>query len=100
MRCKSTGFGGEYRKRDILCYNFKEARRQKTHRKEMVKLLEGKLAGHKIRGAKAHNRTIGIQAIQTLSDLEVASVLNFQDILVKDTDSKNGCHPAQLQLGL
>jgi len=44
---------GERRKRYILCHNPKEARRQEAHRKEIVRLLEKKLAEHKNRQATA-----------------------------------------------
>ncbi len=44
---------GERRRRYILCYNPKEARRQNTHREAIVKLLEKKLAKHKNRDAAA-----------------------------------------------
>lgn len=42
---------GERRKRYILCYNPKEAKRQCTHREEVVALLERELASHKDRKA-------------------------------------------------
>ena len=42
---------GERRKRYILCYNPKEAKRQCTHREEVVALLEREMASHKDRKA-------------------------------------------------
>lgn len=44
---------GERRKRYILCYNPKEAERQKTHRQFLVELLEQELACHKDHSATA-----------------------------------------------
>ena len=44
---------GERRKRYILCYNPKEAERQRKHRQMIVELLEDKLARHKDRSATA-----------------------------------------------
>ena len=44
---------GERRRRYILCYNPKEAKRQKAHRKSIVELLERELICHKDRDAKA-----------------------------------------------
>ena len=41
----------ENRKRYILCYNPKEARRQAQHRAEIVIMLEGKLKSHKTKNA-------------------------------------------------
>jgi len=38
---------GEYRRRYILCYNPKEAKRQKKHRAEIVRLLEEELDRHR-----------------------------------------------------
>ncbi len=44
---------GERRKRYILCYNPKEARRQHKHRQMIVKLLEDELERHKDKSATA-----------------------------------------------
>ena len=44
---------GERRRRYILCYNPKEARRQKTHRENVVELLEKKLTKHPDKKATA-----------------------------------------------
>ena len=44
---------GERRKRYILCYNPKEAERQRKHRQMIVELLEDELARHKDRSATA-----------------------------------------------
>lgn len=44
---------GERRKRYILCYNPKEAKRQKMHREMTVSLLEQELAGHPDTSASA-----------------------------------------------
>ncbi|MEA1867291.1 MAG: IS1634 family transposase [Thermodesulfobacteriota bacterium] len=44
---------GERRTRYILCYNPKEARRQKKHREEIVALLEAELSVHKNPSATA-----------------------------------------------
>jgi transposase len=44
---------GERRKRYILCYNPKEAKRQRIHREETVALLEAKLESHKDSSATA-----------------------------------------------
>jgi hypothetical protein len=44
---------GERRKRYILCYNPKEAERQRKHRQIIVELLEDELARHKDRSATA-----------------------------------------------
>jgi hypothetical protein len=44
---------GERRKRYILCYNPKEAKRQRKHRQMIVELLEDELAHHKDRSATA-----------------------------------------------
>lgn len=44
---------GERRKRYILCYNPKEAKRQKLHREMTVSLLEQELAGHRNTSASA-----------------------------------------------
>jgi hypothetical protein len=44
---------GERRKRYILCYNPKEAKRQRKHRQMIVELLEDELARHKDRSATA-----------------------------------------------
>ena len=60
---------GERRKRYILCYNPKEAKRnQSKHREEVVALLERELASHKDRKATQSmgHRTIGLPAVQTL----------------------------------
>ncbi len=45
--------GGERRKRYILCYNPKEARRQQKHRQMIVGLLEAELGRHQDQSAKA-----------------------------------------------
>ena len=45
---------GERRRRYILCYNPKEAARQKEHRKHIVSLLEKELARHPDKSATAH----------------------------------------------
>lgn len=52
---------GERRKRHILCYNPKEAKRQKKHRHMIIELLEAELDRHKDRS------TIGQWAIELLS---------------------------------
>ena len=44
---------GERRKRYILCYNPKEAERQRKHRQMIVELLEDELARHKDRSSTA-----------------------------------------------
>ncbi|MGD9192880.1 MAG: transposase, partial [Desulfobacterales bacterium] len=44
---------GERRRRYILCYNPKEAKRQKKHRAHIVEILEQELARHSDRSAKA-----------------------------------------------
>jgi hypothetical protein len=44
---------GERRRRYILCYNPKEAKRQQKHRAHIVKMLEQELARHPDRSAKA-----------------------------------------------
>jgi transposase len=44
---------GERRKRYILCYNPKEARRQQKHRQTIVELLENELDRHKNKSATA-----------------------------------------------
>ena len=44
---------GERRRRYILCYNPKEAERQRAHRDEIVRLLEEELASHRDRDASA-----------------------------------------------
>jgi transposase len=44
---------GERRRRYVLCYNPKEAERQRTHREEIVRMLEEELAGHRDRDASA-----------------------------------------------
>ena len=44
---------GERRKRYILCYNPKEAERQRKHRQMIVKLLEDELGRHKDKSATA-----------------------------------------------
>jgi hypothetical protein len=44
---------GERRKRYILCYNPKEAERQKKHRKSVIELLEYELGRHKDQSATA-----------------------------------------------
>jgi len=44
---------GERRKRYILCYNPKEAERQRKHRQMIVELIEDELARHKDRSATA-----------------------------------------------
>jgi hypothetical protein len=44
---------GERRKRYILCYNPKEAKRQRIHREETVTLLEAELSSHKDPSATA-----------------------------------------------
>jgi hypothetical protein len=44
---------GERRKRYILCYNPKEAKRQRKHREMIVKLLEDELDRHKDKSATA-----------------------------------------------
>jgi len=44
---------GERRKRYILCYNPKEAKRQRKHRQIVVKLLEDELDRHKDKSATA-----------------------------------------------
>jgi len=44
---------GERRKRYILCYNPKEAKRQREHRKMIVELLEAELDRHKDKSATA-----------------------------------------------
>ena len=44
---------GERRRRYILCYNPKEAKRQKKHRAHIVQILEKELARHPDRSAKA-----------------------------------------------
>jgi transposase len=44
---------GERRRRYILCYNPKEAERQRKHREELVRMLEEELAGHRDKDAAA-----------------------------------------------
>src|SRR5210317_1562338 len=44
---------GERRRRYILCYNPKEAKRQQKHRAQLVESLEQELARHSDRSAKA-----------------------------------------------
>jgi len=44
---------GERRRRYVLCYNPKEAEQQRTHREEIVRMLEEELAGHRDRDASA-----------------------------------------------
>jgi len=44
---------GERRRRYILCYNPKEAERQRAHRDEIVRLLEEELESHRDRDASA-----------------------------------------------
>lgn len=44
---------GERRKRYILCYNPKEARRQKKHRRMIVEMLETELSSHKTNSTAA-----------------------------------------------
>ena len=44
---------GERRRRYILCFNPKEAERQRAHRDEIVRLLEEELASHRDRDASA-----------------------------------------------
>ncbi len=44
---------GERRRRYILCYNPKEAKRQQLHREEIVKLLEEELSHHRDKSATA-----------------------------------------------
>ena len=44
---------GERRRRYILCFNPKEAERQRAHREEIVRLLEEELASHPDRDASA-----------------------------------------------
>lgn len=44
---------GERRRRYILCYNPREAERQRKHREELVLMLEEELAGHRDKDAAA-----------------------------------------------
>jgi transposase len=44
---------GERRRRYILCYNPREAERQRKHREELVLMLEEELAGHRVKDAGA-----------------------------------------------
>jgi len=54
LQAKEVVIGdGERRRRYILCFNPKEAERQRTHRKEIVSMLEEELASHKDRDASA-----------------------------------------------
>jgi hypothetical protein len=54
LRAKEVIVGdGERRRRYILCYNPKEAKRQKKHRAQVVETLEQDLARHSDRSAKA-----------------------------------------------
>ena len=54
LQAKEVVIGdGERRRRYILCFNPKEAERQRIHREEIVAMLEEELAGHKDRDASA-----------------------------------------------
>jgi hypothetical protein len=54
LQAKEVVIGdGERRRRYILCFNPKEAERQRIHREEIVGMLEEELAGHKDRDASA-----------------------------------------------
>lgn len=54
LQAKEVVIGdGERRGRYILCFNPKEAERQRTHREEIVSMLEKELASHKARDASA-----------------------------------------------
>ena len=54
LQAKEVVLGdGERRRRYILCFNPKEAERQRIHREEIVGMLEEELAGHKDRDASA-----------------------------------------------
>lgn len=54
LQAKEVVIGdGERRRRYILCYNPKEAERQRIHRQEIVKMLEEELGRHKDRDASA-----------------------------------------------
>jgi hypothetical protein len=44
---------GERRRRYILCYNPKQAQRQRSHRQLIIELLEAELATHKDHSATA-----------------------------------------------
>jgi transposase len=62
LQAKEVVIGdGERRRRYILCYNPKEAERQRLHREEIVRLLEEELARH-----RDHTATAG-WAIQLLA---------------------------------
>jgi hypothetical protein len=54
LKAKEVVVGeGERRRRYILCYNPKEAKRSRKHRDQIVKLLESELSKHKNRDATA-----------------------------------------------
>lgn len=54
LQAKEVVIGdGERRRRYILCFNPKEAERQRMHREELVSMLEEELASHKDRDASA-----------------------------------------------
>jgi hypothetical protein len=54
LKAKEVIIGdGERRRRYILCYNPKEAKRQQKHRAQLVETLEQELARHSDRSAKA-----------------------------------------------
>lgn len=54
LKAKEVVIGdGERRRRYILCYNPKEAERQRKHRKQIVELLEAELARHRDQKATA-----------------------------------------------
>jgi transposase len=54
LQAKEVVIGdGERRRRYILCFNPKEAERQRLHREEIVSMLEEELASHKDRDASA-----------------------------------------------
>lgn len=54
LQAKEVVIGdGERRRRYILCYNPKEAERQRLHREEIVRLLEEELSSHRDHSASA-----------------------------------------------
>ena len=53
LQAKEVVIGDGERRRYILCFNPKEAERQRMHREEIVSLLEEELASHKDRDASA-----------------------------------------------
>ena len=79
---------GERRKRYILCYNPKEADRQKNHRRQLVELLEAELESHPDKSATAQ-WAIELLASRRFAHLHPVHTTNF--IPVIDEETCNGC---------